>query len=159
MPPTSSDLQRLAEAFCLAFKNPSGSAHIALRAPNCTQIFAPASVNPPPPKSNDQFAAHIDNNISLLMDSFAVSPKEIHVNEAGRQITIWATGTPVFKAEAIGTGGEDWNYTGEYVFILDVNEGGKITRVLEFLDSLGTQRLRGLMERARENVGRAGKAW
>jgi len=93
------------------------------------------------------------------MDSFAVSPKEIHVNEAGRQITIWATGTPVFKAEAIGTGGEDWNYTGEYVFILDVNEGGKITRVLEFLDSLGTQRLRGLMERARENVGRAGKAW
>jgi hypothetical protein len=160
MSPTSSDLHHLAQAFCLAFATPSSHAHTALRAPTCTQIFAPSSINPPPPKSNAEFAAHIDHNIAPLMDSFAVTPREIHINEAGRQITIWANGTPVFKKEAMGNSREEeWEYTGEYIFILDVDEEGRIVRVLEFLDSLGTERLRGLMVRARENVGRDGEAW
>jgi hypothetical protein len=39
---------------------------------------------------------------------------------------------------------KEWEYTGEYVFILDINQEGRIDRVLEFLDSLETGRLRGL---------------
>ena len=35
---------------------------------------------------------------------------------------------------------------------------GKISRVLEFLDTKGRERLRGLMERARRNLGQEGKA-
>ena len=94
------------------------------------------------------------------MDHFPVIAKEIHINEAGRQITIWAYATPVFKEEAMGSDpSEGWDYTGEYIFILDVDEEGKIVRIIEFLDSLGTEKLRGLMVRARENVGQPGKAF
>lgn len=58
-----------------------------------------------------------------------------------------------------GAGAEEWEYTGEYIFILDVDARGKIVGILEFLDSLATERLRGLMVRMRENVGRVGDAW
>ena len=47
---------------------------------------------------------------------------------------------------------------GGVFFILDVNEEGKISRVLEFLDTKGRERLRGLMERARRNLRQEGKA-
>jgi ketosteroid isomerase-like protein len=47
---------------------------------------------------------------------------------------------------------KDWDFTGEYIFILDVNEDGKIVRILEFLDSLVTERFMGLMVRAKENL-------
>ena len=94
------------------------------------------------------------------MDHLPVTAKEIHINEAGRQITIWTNAIPAFKKEAMGDGlKEEWDYIGEYIFILDVSEDGKIVRILEFLDSLATDRLRSLMVRARENVGNAGKAW
>ena len=56
-------------------------------------------------------------------------------------------------------GKEEWDYAGEYIFILNVNEAGKIARILEFLDSKATERLRGLMTKARENLGKKGDAW
>lgn len=74
-------------------------------------------------------------------------------------MTLWATGTPEFKKEVMDGEREGWEYTGEYIFILDVDEEGKIVRVVEFLDSKGTERLRGLVERARRNMGEGGKAW
>ncbi|KAF2829486.1 hypothetical protein CC86DRAFT_368492 [Ophiobolus disseminans] len=131
MSPTSSDLQQIAGAFLHAFKDLSAKGHIALRAPACMQIFAPSSLNPPSPKSNDVFGAHIENNVRPVMDHFPVTAKEIHVNETGRQVTIRANGKPGFKEEAIGDSSrEEWDYTGEYIFILDVDEDGKIVRVL-----------------------------
>jgi hypothetical protein len=48
---------------------------------------------------------------------------------------------------------------GEYIFMLDIDDQGKIERVLEFLDSKETEKLRGLMIRAKVNVGMDGKAW
>jgi hypothetical protein len=158
MPVTKSSLETLASTFLSTFLSPS--THIALRTPNCTHLFAPSSLNIGPPKSNDAFAAHITNNILPLVNDFHITPKETNINESGRQITIWATAKPVFKVEAMG--GQDqseWDYTGEYLFILDVDEEGKITRVVEFVDSLATTRLRGLMVKAKENIGMGGKAW
>jgi len=91
--------------------------------------------------------------LSEIITSFPVTAKEINVNEAGRQAVIWATGKPEFKAEVKGEGDEaEWEYTGEYIFILDMDEEGKITRVVEFLDSLATERVRGLMKKAQENM-------
>jgi ketosteroid isomerase-like protein len=58
-----------------------------------------------------------------------------------------------------GDSAEKWEYVGEYIFILDFNEDRKIVRILEFLDSLATERLRGMMNRAKENVGQSGKMW
>jgi ketosteroid isomerase-like protein len=94
------------------------------------------------------------------LDHFPVTARETNVNEAGRQVTIWATGKPQFKKGAMGGASEEeWDYTNEYIFILDVDEEGKIIRIVEFLDSLKTERLRGAMVKARENIGKTGAAW
>ncbi|KAF1831072.1 hypothetical protein BDW02DRAFT_572362 [Decorospora gaudefroyi] len=79
----------------------------------------------------------------------------MHINERGRQITIWGTGKPEFKEEAMGgEPAENWDFVGEYLFVLDVDGEGKIVRILEFLDSLATARLQGLVARAMENLGK-----
>ncbi|KAF2627059.1 hypothetical protein BU25DRAFT_491575 [Macroventuria anomochaeta] len=67
--------------------------------------------------------------------------------------------TPEFRKEVVDGGKEEWEHTGEYIFVLDVNEEGKIRRVLEFLDSKETERLRGLMGRARRKLEEGGEAW
>lgn len=52
-----------------------------------------------------------------------------------------------------GLSDEEWGYLGEYIFIFTMDESGKgIVRVLEFVDGKGTERLRGLMARARRNL-------
>lgn len=152
-----SSLQDIAAAFLLGFKNLSASEHIALRAENCTHIFAPSSIEGlPPPKSNQAFAEHLTNLRKLLV-AFPVTAKEININEAQRQIVIWANGKPEFRQEAMGSDAKDeWDYTGEYIFILNLNGEGKIERIVEFLDSLATMRLLGLMKKARTNVGIGG---
>jgi hypothetical protein len=53
----------------------------------------------------------------------------------------------------------EWNYTGEYIYMLDVNNDGQIVRVLEFLDSKATERLSTTMSRAKRNLGIEEKAW
>lgn len=160
MSPTEADLRQIAKSFLAAFKDLTASDHLVLRAPTCLHIFAPSSLNINNPKTNDVFAEHVEKNLRPVLDHFPVTAKEIHINEAGRQITIWATAVPEFKAEAMGSSTkEDWDYTGEYIFLLDVDEAGKIIRILEFLDSLKTEKLRGMMVKARENIGQAGNAW
>jgi hypothetical protein len=148
---SESALHTLATTFLSAFTTLSVSSHLALRAPTCTHLFAPSTVGIPP-KTNTEFASHITNNLSIL-SAFPVSAKEIHINEPTRQITIWATGKPQFKPEVMDGEISEWEYEGEYIFILDVDGEGRIVRVLEFLDSLATERLRGLMGRAKRNVG------
>jgi hypothetical protein len=121
-------------------------------------VFAPSTLEIPP-KSNSNFAIHIDANIRPFLTAVPITAKEVFINEVKRPITIWATGKPHFKAEAMDGEREQWDYTGEYIFILDANEEGRIERMLEFLDSLATERLRGLMVRARKNTGKEGAAW
>ena len=56
-----------------------------------------------------------------------------------------------------GLSDEEWSYRGEYIFILTMDESQeKIIRVLEFVDSKGTDRLRELMARARANLEKKG---
>ncbi|KAF2032477.1 hypothetical protein EK21DRAFT_109857 [Setomelanomma holmii] len=158
MSKNSSELQRIAAAFLRGFTELSAEDHVALRSPTCNHIFAPSSLSIPT-KTNEQFASHLTNNLIPLLAHFSVTAKEIHINEAARQITIWATGVPEFREEVKDGEEKEWEYVGEYIFILNMNDDGKIERVLEFLDSLATERLRGLMVRARKNLGADGKAW
>jgi hypothetical protein len=146
-------LYKTAETFLAGFNNLSASEHLALRAQTCTHIFAPASLNPPPPKTNADFAAHI-TNLGSILAHFPVTAKEINVNEAGKQVTIWATGVPEFRSEVKGedVNEADWKYMGEYIFILDIDEEGKIKRIVEFLDSKNTMVLLEMLKRARENL-------
>lgn len=75
------------------------------------------------------------------------------MNEAGKQITIWATSVPEFKNEVKGKSEDsNWEYMGEYIFILNINEEGKIERIVEFLDSKNTTRLLEMVKQARENL-------
>ncbi|ORY11329.1 hypothetical protein BCR34DRAFT_624851 [Clohesyomyces aquaticus] len=149
----SSSLHTLATSFLSAFTSLSSSQHISLRSPTCTHIFAPASLSIPP-KTNSDFAAHMLRLQEILI-RFPVTAKEIHVNDEKRQAVIWATGRPDFREEVRGNeekGDEDWEYTGEYIFMLDVDGEGRIERIVEFLDSKGTERLLGMVKRARENL-------
>lgn len=102
------------------------------------------------------------------MSSFPFTVKEVTDNPTANQVLIWTTASPVWLAEAMGSVGdkqEDWAYTGEYMFLLsfedgasgDDGEGGvfkRIERIVEFVDSKGTARLQGLMQKGRENVVR-----
>ncbi|KAL6885706.1 hypothetical protein GGI43DRAFT_426583 [Trichoderma evansii] len=153
---TEQALHNTAIAFISAFARLEASTHISLRAASCTHIFAPSSVNPPPPMTNEDFAAHL-TKLHIIITGFPVTANEIHVNLTKRQVIIWANAVPKFREEVKGLkegdDGKEWNYVGELIFILDLDKSGKISRIVEFLDSLATERERVLMVRAWKNAG------
>jgi hypothetical protein len=151
---TEASLQQLAEDFLSAFKTLEAKDHTKLRAPGCEHHFAPSSLNYPSPKSNQQFADHI-TNLQHILSGFPITAKETMINEPKRQVVIWATAIPHFTdAVKRGTPDSEWAYQGEYIFILNVNEEGKIERVVEFVDSLGTMKALGLIEKAKEALSK-----
>ncbi|KAF4967678.1 hypothetical protein FSARC_4813 [Fusarium sarcochroum] len=153
---TEQTLNQVATAFINVFDTLEADSHVALRVANCMHTFAPSSVNPPPPMTNQDWANHL-GKLQLIMTGFPITPKEIHVNVTKSQVVIWATAIPKCKEEVKrlkeGDDGKEWNYVGEFMFILNVDEESKISRIVDFLDSLGTDRARGLMIRAWDNVG------
>jgi hypothetical protein len=132
---------------------------LAIRAPNCLHIFAPSSLPLPTSLSNTSLLNHLATNLTPILSVFPTTAKEIHINEAGRQITLWATSKPEFRKEVMDGDVSEWDYTGEYIYMLDVDEDGKIVRVLEFLDSKTTERLSMMMARAKRNLNMEEKAW
>jgi hypothetical protein len=110
------------------------------------------------------------------MSSFPFKVKEMIDNPTANQVLIWTTASPVWLPEALGSvdkgqrknedgeeEGDDWAYTGEYMFLLsfedreNVQEGEGITprrikRIVEFVDSKGTARLLDLVQKGRENL-------
>jgi len=83
-----------------------------------------------------------------------VTAKEVMEDANENKVIVWATSQAHFYDEVKdgGLSEEEWAYKGEYVFILSMNkDGDKIERIVEFVDSKGTERLRGLMQRARGN--------
>jgi ketosteroid isomerase-like protein len=157
---TEQALYDTAIAFTNAFANLDANTHTALRAATCTHIFAPSSVNPPPPMTNEDFATHL-TKLHTIATGFPVTTKEIHVNFPKRQVIIWASAVLNFREEVKGLkegdDGKEWNYVGEYMFLLDLDKSGKITRIVEFLDSLGTERARVLIAKAWKNAGESEK--
>lgn len=138
-------------AFIRAFENLSSDL-ISTRTPTCTHLFAPGSLSVPP-LDNAAFAEHI-THLHGIIKVFPVIPKEIIEDEKQNRVVIWASGHPQFYDEVMNKEGAvgEWEYEGEYIFIISIDESGeKIERVIEFVDSKGTERLRGLMERARGN--------
>jgi hypothetical protein len=120
----------------------------SIQSENFKHTFAPKSANPPPPRNRDEFASHI-KHLNGIISSFPVQAKQIWPNPLHNQVTIWADSETVFHQHVKDSDDEDeWRYRGEYIFILDLDTEGKIENVLEFLDSKGTDRLRGLMARA-----------
>jgi ketosteroid isomerase-like protein len=109
--------------------------------------------------SNSTFTAHMAT-LRQVLKSFPVTPIEIHENPTKNQVVVWATAEATFhdNVKDDGLSEEEWKFSGEYMFVLDFEEGGeKLVRVLEFLDSLRTEKLRGLIGRAKGNLERSNK--
>jgi hypothetical protein len=81
-------------------------------------------------------------------------------DEQQNKVIVWATSQPIFHDELKDEGltEEEWTYKGEYMFILSMNESGdKVERVVEFVDSKGSERFLGLIQRARTNKDKRDK--
>ncbi|KIW13462.1 hypothetical protein PV08_08650 [Exophiala spinifera] len=143
-------LRSTAERYISAFKTLDADLFASLQSPKeYKHTFGPASVNPPPPQDGARFAQHI-RDLQGIMKGFPVRARSTWVNEAQRQVIFHATSETWFRDEYKDSDDAEWLYHGEYVFVLDMDETGqKITKVFEFLDSKGTEELRGLMKRAR----------
>ncbi|KAL3473211.1 hypothetical protein BJX99DRAFT_261522 [Aspergillus californicus] len=117
--------------------------------------FAPSSMNPPGPFDKQGFLEH-GRHLDSIMTGFPVFAKEYIESESQNQVVVWATSKTAFRKEVKDDGipAEEWEYEGEYVFIFTMDGSGeKVSRCVEFLDSLATRgKLMGLMKRARGNL-------
>jgi ketosteroid isomerase-like protein len=122
-------------------------------ADNFVQEMEPASLNLSNFTNKQSFIEHI-RHLQKIMSAFPVTAKE-YVN-GENAVTVWATSRTFFRDEVKdeGIAAEEWEYEGEYIFILFMDATGeKIVRVVEFLDSKKTgAQLQPLMKRARENL-------
>lgn len=151
-----SNLSRTTITFLEAFRTFDLATFLSVLAPGAKYIIAPASASFPSLTVPDSFVEHV-TSLKSILDGFQFFPKEIIENEEHRQVTIWATSLAEFKDEIKDDGltEEEWAYKGEYVIILTMDESReKIVRVLEFVDSQLTERLKSLFARARENLKR-----
>lgn len=148
-----SKLHTTATQFLAAFETLDADTFTSLQASNYTHVFAPASAGLPGQLDGPQFAHHIEHLRDILR-GFPVKAKEVFDNETRNQVTVWATNETWFRDEVKDDGAteEEWLFHGEYIFVLNMDSSGeKIERVLEFLDSKGTDVLRGIMGRAMKN--------
>ncbi|KAF8846984.1 hypothetical protein BDZ45DRAFT_682168 [Acephala macrosclerotiorum] len=148
----SSTRRQTALASLAAFENLDIDAHISLRSPKCTNIFAPSSQ--PAPLDDSGFAAHL-SKLKAVIERFPVWPKEVMEDEKQNRVIIWAMGEAHFRDEVRDDGltEEEWLYRGEYMFIFSMDKSGeKIERVVEFLDSKAAEKGRSLVRRATENL-------
>ncbi|KAH8676154.1 hypothetical protein BX600DRAFT_432685 [Xylariales sp. PMI_506] len=118
--------------------------------------FAPASLGMKV-MSRQEFLAH-NQRLRAVLAGFPVEGREYLDSESSNAVTVWATSQTQFHEGARDDGSppEEWDYRGEYVFILTMDEAGeKIRRTVEFLDSRSTvDKLMNLMARARENLAK-----
>ena len=117
------------------------------------QTLAPASISPPPPVDSATFLA---NKIALkeLVTGFPVTPKDVMEDQQQDRVIVRATGGPLWRDEVKDDSipEEEWNWTGEYMLVFDLDETGeKIDHLLEFVDSKATLKLPALLGQAKTN--------
>lgn len=102
-----------------------------------------------------------------VLDGFPVSVREL-LTETNDRVVLWCTSEMRFKLAVTGdhdfkgqksqSDGEEqldkWNYQGEYVFAFEMVENGtKVRRVVDFMDSAATIRGEELLQAAAKLVG------
>jgi hypothetical protein len=104
--------------------------------PSYTHTFGPASLGHiAKPFDKAGLIAHIDS-ITFFMTSFPVTPVETIDSESSNAVWIWTDTDAQFKPEA--TGGEEWEYKGQNLFMLWFDGEGRIERCSEIVDSKKT---------------------
>lgn len=92
------------------------------------------------------------------MPKFPVTATEVWEDEAKNVAIVHATSEAYFhdSLKDEGIPADEWRYQGTYMFVLSMNEArDKVRKVVEFVDSKGTERLLGLVKRARTNKEKA----
>lgn len=127
---------------------------MSLRAPACISEFHPSSLSPSPViRDNAAYAAGLAPFKTIIL-GFPVTIKQILEDEKQNSIMIWAEGAtewiPAVMDDEVEV--EEWRFVREFIFIMGMDESGeKIEKVVEFVDSKATERLRTLIVRAFEN--------
>jgi hypothetical protein len=139
--------------FISAFKAMDLPTIMSIRAPNCMHQMAPASLGSRPPLNNEAYETSIAR-FSDIVTEWPAEAKEIMEDEKQNRVVVWATSKAVWKKELMDGDSKDWDWQGEYMFILCMDESGeRLVRVVEFLDSKRTEELRALVARAAKNLG------
>ncbi|KAJ0419264.1 hypothetical protein BJY00DRAFT_314095 [Aspergillus carlsbadensis] len=131
-----------------------------LLAPNLYHEFRPGSLEVPRGLDKTSFLGFC-NNFGSIMTGFPFTAKEYTESEASNQVVVWATSKAQFREEVKdyeGMEASDWEFEGEYVLILTMDESGeRIERYIEFMDSkAAVEKLLGLMGRAQQNLAKRG---
>ncbi|KAK6440083.1 hypothetical protein LTR95_003688 [Oleoguttula sp. CCFEE 5521] len=142
----SSDLaaamRETSDAFLAAFTTWKTDPIMAVRAPECIHDMLPASLKRPS-KNNEQFRAYF-KGIEGALHGVKMDMHDYFASVEDRRAYFHATLT------ATAVDGEA--YDNEYMFVLTFDEEGrKVTRVLEMLDSVKTQAIYARLAKAREN--------
>lgn len=118
--------------------------------------FLPASLSTSP-RTSAQWAQHIQG-LSDILAGFPVEAEEVF-HDVGRDVVAVRATSRVEWRKEVMKGGEGWEYEGTYVFFFYFEGNGerngeepKVKRIVEFVDSKGTERFRELVNRARTNL-------
>ncbi|KAK7756484.1 hypothetical protein SLS62_001318 [Diatrype stigma] len=150
--PTAETLLATANAYFAIFTSLDPAAALAIMSEQYTHTMAPDSVGlagPAAPMDRARFAAHL-GGLRGVLRSFPVTAREAWPNPSLRQVVVWADSRTEWHEHIVaGEGKEEWEFRGEYIFALFMDETGeKVERAVEFLDSKATGALMGLFERA-----------
>ncbi|KAK9775220.1 hypothetical protein SCAR479_08196 [Seiridium cardinale] len=145
----ASTLAATATTFIQVFETLDTSKLVPIQAENYSHEFAPASMGMPHLKSGEAFNSHL-GSLTRVMRGFPGQIKQIWPNPSLNQCTVWANAVADFHDHVKDSDSEEeWKYRGEYIFVFKMDQSGKkIEHVLEFVDSQGTEKLRGLITRA-----------
>lgn len=155
---SNSDSPRLrtAKSYLGIFRTLDTSILQTLLVDNFTQTLGPRSLSIAGTVDKPAFIAHVAS-LKETMAGFPIEIVDFVESEGSNAVWAHCTSKVEWKAGVVGEGEkeEDWEFRCEYVFMFWMDGSGeKIVRVVEMLDSLAAGRLPGLMERARENLGR-----
>ncbi|KAK2595856.1 hypothetical protein N8I77_013648 [Diaporthe amygdali] len=82
------------------------------------------------------------DGMKLAMTGYPLDVNKYIEGESANMVVVWATGGPQWREELKDYevfSEEQWAYVGEFVFMLTMDETGeKITKIVEFVDSKGT---------------------
>ncbi|ETS84365.1 hypothetical protein PFICI_02390 [Pestalotiopsis fici W106-1] len=126
----------------------------AVMSPDYSHTFAPGSLTRLANSSKDREAmcGHVEH-VGRVLTSFPIFPRQVWPNPSLRQVVVWADSKANFRDGATKGPDEDWEFAGEYMFVITMNEtGDKVDKVLEFLDSKATERAWELMAKALKNL-------
>lgn len=144
-----------AEKFVSHFTNLDEGILETLLADDYTHQYAPSSIPNQGPFDKKGLINFVIG-LKQIIKTYPMTIKESIDSESRHVVTVWTTGQASVHDELKDEGSpkEDWEYTGEYMFLLYMNEeGDKVVKTVEFLDSKATaDRLVAIVARASQNL-------